>query len=433
VQNYKILVVEPSNVYQLVIQQFLEEHNCSPLFVKTGKEARELIEYSTFDLICVTMELPDMTGVTLCQEIRAAKGYSETVPIVMITATDDSCSLESALRAGANEIFHKNSLAKFSKFLAQQAFSKVFDSQISGNILYVEDSLSQAAMAIATLEEQGHSINHFTSAEDALNAFKQQSYDLVITDIFLDGALSGMDIVQTIRSNEDNKNIPILALSAAGDDKQKLDLLRHGANDYVIKPLIQEELLMRAHNLLTSKMLLDELEKQRKHFKEMAMQDQLTGLFNRHFLMEVGPKSITEAHRHQYALSMLVVDLDKFKLINDTHGHSTGDLVLESIGEVLLKSCRDEDIACRFGGEEFVLLLAHCDTAHAEIKAESLRELIEQTKPAGLNVTASIGVSSLFLEDSNDDIANLFSRADAGTYQAKDNGRNQVVVINSNQ
>jgi len=432
-QNYKILVVEPSNVYQLVIQQFLEEHKCSPLFVKTGKEAHELIEFSTFDLICVAMELPDMTGVEFCQKIRRIESYSETTPIVMITTNDNKSTLESALHAGASEIFHKNSLNKFSSFLARQAFNKTFKPEAAGNILYLEDSLAESTLVIAHLEERGHTVTHFTSAEDALASFKQSDYDLVLTDNFLDGTLTGIDVVKTIRSHDANKNIPILALSATSNEQQKLELLQSGANDYVTKPVLPEELLMRVQSLIITKKLLEELEKQRKHFKEIAMKDQLTGLFNRHFLMEVGPKSIKEAHRHGHELSMLVIDLDKFKVINDTHGHATGDTVLESMGSLLLENCRDEDIACRFGGEEFVLVLPHCDITGAKAKAEALRASIENTKPAGLTVTASIGVSCLLLGTPDDNLASIFSRADAGTFQAKDNGRNQVVVIASDQ
>ena len=431
-KNYKVLVVEPSNVYQLVIQQFLEEHECSSLFVKTGKEASELVEYSNFDLVCVAMELPDMSGTELCQKIRGIEGYTQSIPIVMITTNEDKSSLENALRAGANEIFHKNSLTKFSSFLTNLAFTKVFESQLSGRILYVEDSRSESALVIASLEQQGHKITHVDNAQEALDTFEQNEFDLVLTDIFLKGSLTGLDIVKTIRGDEKNKKIPILAMSSISDPQQKLELLRNGANDYVAKPIIYEEVAVRTQNLITTKKLLDELEKQQKHFQEMAMKDQLTGLFNRHFLMELGPKSIKEAHRHQHELSMLVVDLDHFKLVNDNHGHATGDTVLESIGSILLNSCRDEDIACRFGGEEFVLVLPHCGIGDAEVKAESLRKTIEQARPAGLVITASIGVSSLFIDDGEDNIASLFSRADAGTYQAKANGRNQIVLVMEN-
>lgn len=431
-KNYKVLVAEPSNVYQLVIQKFLEEHECSSLFVKTGKEACELIEYSSFDLICVAMELPDTSGTELCQKIRDIEGYSQSVPIVIITTNENSSTLENALRVGANEIFHKNSLNKFSTFLTNQAFAKIFEPQVSGNILYIEDSKSESALVITSLEQQGHEISHVTNAQDALDAFEQQDFDLVLTDIFLKGSQTGLDVVKTIRGDDENKKTPILAMSSINDPKQRLELLKNGANDYVAKPIIQEELVVRTQNLITTKKLLDELEKQQKHFKEMAMKDQLTGLFNRHFLMEVAPKSIKEAHRHQHELSILVIDLDHFKLINDNQGHATGDIVLEELGAILKNSCREEDFACRFGGEEFVLLLHHCNIADAEAKAEGLRRKIEQSKPANLTVTASIGVSCLHLDQDHDNISNLFSRADAGTYQAKDNGRNQVVMVTEN-
>jgi len=430
--NYKVLVVEPSNVYQLVAQQLLEESNCHSLFTKTGSEALELIELSSFDLICIAMELRDMTGSQLCQKIRNIEGYTQTIPIIIVTTHENNATLENALRAGATEIFHKSKLSKLANFLTHQAFQKNYNHHSTGHILYVEDSPSQSSLVIATLSNQGHTIKHFSRAEDAIEAFEQAPYDLVLTDIFLEGTLTGLDIVKTIRKDGSNDKVPILAMSAVSDTQQKLELLRSGANDYVNKPFIQEELIVRTQNLITSKKRLDTLEKQQAHLQEIAMKDQLTGLYNRHFMMEAGPKAIKQAHRHQQPLSMLVIDLDKFKYVNDTHGHATGDIVLESIGATLSNKCRAEDLACRFGGEEFVLILPHCDLNSAEIIAEKLRTTIEKSCPAGLIITASIGVSHLFINDKNDTVASLFSRADAGTYQAKANGRNQVVLITEN-
>jgi len=430
--NYKVLVVEPSNVYQLVLQQLLEENNCNPLFTRSGKEALELVDCSNFDLICVAMELQDMSGSELCHTIRQIEGYSQTVPLVIITTNENTATLELALRAGATEIFHKNSLVKFAAFLERQAFKTNHQKHSTGNILYIEDSLSQSSIVIATLSNQGHHINHFQRAEEALEAFEGGSYDLVLTDIILEGTLSGLDIVKAIRKNEDHNKIPILAMSGLSDTQQKLDILRSGANDYVVKPVIQEELIVRSQNLITSKKRLDSLETQQQHLQELAMKDQLTNLFNRHFMMEAGPKTIQQAHRHSYPLSMLVIDLDKFKDINDQHGHPTGDSVLESIGSTLSSCCRGEDIACRFGGEEFVLLLPHCNLSDAELKAESVRQAIEKSKPAGLLVTASIGASSLFIGDQQDTIASVFARADHATYLAKDGGRNQVASVSRN-
>jgi len=396
----KVLIVEPSNVYQLILQQLLEEQDCHSLFTKTGEEALKLAAVSNFDLICVAMELSDMSGAQLCQKIRDMEGHNQNISLVIITATEDNATLEYALKAGATEIFHRNELSKLSLFLKRNAFRNDYRQPIAGNILYVEDSPAQSALVIATLKQQGHTITHASRAEDALEAFTKTPYDLVLTDIFLKGSLTGLDI---------------------------------GANDYVEKPVIQEELIVRTQNLINTKKLLDTLEKQQRHLQDLAMKDQLTGLFNRHLLMEAGPKLIGQAHRHQNDLSLLVIDLDKFKLINDQYGHTVGDTVLESIGETLLNHCREEDIACRYGGEEFVLLLMHCNLIDAEKKAQTIRAAIESSRPAELLVTASIGVSSLYLGDKTDDISTVFSRADHGTYQAKDNGRNQVVVVKDNQ
>ena len=430
--NRKVLVVEPSNVYQSILQQLLEEHQCHSLFTKTGKEALELLELSDFDLICVAMELSDMSGSQVCQRIREMEGHNQRVPLVIITSNEKNATLEYALRAGATEIFHRNELDKLSSFLRQYAFSKGYGQHTVGNILYVEDSPAQSSLVIATLSQQGHSLAHFSRAEDALDAFNKSSYDLVLTDIFLKGSLTGLDIVKSIRKNESNNTIPILAMSGINDAQQKLELLRSGANDYVEKPVIQEELVVRTENLIATKKLLDTLQEQQRHLQDIAMKDQLTGLFNRHLLMESGPKIIKQSHRHQTALSLLVIDIDKFKLVNDQYGHAMGDTVLGSIGRTLLSHCREEDIACRYGGEEFVLLLAHCSLIDAERKAQTIRKAIEDSHPADLLVTASIGVSNLYLDDQADSIATLFSRADYGTYQAKAGGRNQVVVIKDN-
>ena len=298
--HYKALVVEPSNVYQLIMLKLLEEHDCSALFAKTGKEALELIECSKFDFICIALELSDMSGVELSQIIRNIEGYTQTVPLIIITSNSDKATFELALRAGATEIFHKNSLGKLTAFLNALSFSEDYNHP-AGDILYVEDNPSQASLVIAILSQQGHTLDHFTRAEDAIEAFDNKPYDLVLTDIVLDGTLTGLDIVKAIRSNKTN-NTPILAMSAISDTQQKLKLLQSGANDYVEKPVIQEELIARAQNLIATKKLLNSLEKQQSYLHGLAMKDQLTGLFNRHFMMESGPKAIKQAQRHKYPL-----------------------------------------------------------------------------------------------------------------------------------
>jgi len=143
--------------------------------------------------------------------------------------------------------------------------------------------------------------------------------------------------------------------------------------------------------------------------------------------MDVGPKKISESIRHRIDMSLLVIDLDHFKNINDTHGHDVGDAVLIQVASVIRSSCRKEDIAARFGGEEFVMILNHCDQTNAVSKAEAIREKIAQLDIDGIKVTTSIGVTTLVHELASD-FRDLFKAADTAVYQAKDNGRNRVGI-----
>ncbi len=170
------------------------------------------------------------------------------------------------------------------------------------------------------------------------------------------------------------------------------------------------------------------MESQQQRLEEMAMTDQLTGLLNRRYLREVIDRRISESTRHQTPLSVVVMDIDHFKRFNDTHGHATGDVVLAEAAHLLKDSCRREDFAVRFGGEEFVLVMPHCRGEDANKRADVLRQTLEAARPAGLQVTASFGVTELPL-DRTVDFDALFDQADQALYAAKEGGRNRVVFM----
>ncbi|MGX5173848.1 diguanylate cyclase [Aliikangiella sp. IMCC44653] len=167
------------------------------------------------------------------------------------------------------------------------------------------------------------------------------------------------------------------------------------------------------------------LRRKRDEFKGLAMHDQLTGLYNRYYLQESTSLLIYQAIRHDFKLSLLVLDLDHFKKINDTHGHLTGDIILKEIAKCINEGIRGEDIVARIGGEEFVILFNRCDKQIAAQKAEQLRQKVARLKPRDLNVTVSIGITELKPQDS---LLDLLSRADLALYSAKNQGRNCVVI-----
>ena len=283
----------------------------------------------------------------------------------------------------------------------------------------------------------GYQVTHFKTAEEASAEFDAvtiygshaEAYDLVITRLNLKGKMSGDELVSIIRSYEDGRGfIPIIVITDDNNDQRRISLYQSGVNDFLQKPILHEELQVRIGNLITNKRLLDKVHDIRRELFSLATTDKLTGCHNRHSLMEFSEKFISQARRHQYPISMLVIDLDHFKAVNDNHGHAIGDVVLELTGELLNKSFRDGDLVARYGGEEFVVLMTHCNGEHARLKAEKLRLDIENMKPNELTITTSIGVTSIEV-GSTSDFEAMFHAGDQGVYSAKENGRNQVVYV----
>ena len=174
------------------------------------------------------------------------------------------------------------------------------------------------------------------------------------------------------------------------------------------------------------------MREQQKALYEVAMRDQLTTCHNRHSLAEYAPKYITDAVRYKFPLCMMILDLDFFKKINDEHGHTIGDKVLAKVGKLLMDSCRQGDFVARIGGEEFSIMLPHCNTEDAMAKAENIRSMIEKCKPSNLTVTASIGVACL-ADHHYADFDALYKDADQAVYLSKENGRNQVTFSQSDE
>ena len=422
----KALVVDPSRTFQRILASAIESGGIDTVQVSTGGEALQLLKQQSFDLIFVAMHLLDMDGPMFSSHLRANARTRQT-PLIMITSNKDKRTFNHAFLKGVTEVFPKHELQKITDFIVQFYMSGN-GNKMSGDILYIEDNPSTSAITTTALKDSGFMVDHFTTGELGMEAFKKNTYDLVLIDILLEGKMSGYRIIRTIRGFKDERNkIPILALSSFDDDAKKVKLLRSGASDYVAKPMLHEELISRVNNLITNKKLTDKTVALQRRMHELAMKDQLTGLYNRHFLMETAPSKLSEAMRHKIPCCLVMVDADNFKLINDNYGHATGDIVLKEIATVLLKSSRTEDLVARFDGEEFVLLLSHCNMSDALAKAEDIRRTLEELCPAGLKITASFGVAEM-QQNSDVDFTALFRAADEAVYKAKMTGQNKIIA-----
>ncbi|MBX9917049.1 MAG: diguanylate cyclase [Nitrosomonas sp.] len=423
------LIVEPSRTYQKLLSTAIESGGLGTRQVSTGGEALTLLRKQPFDLVFIATHLQDMDGPMFSSQLRA-DSRTRQIPLVMITANDDKEFQDEAFSAGVTEIFSKHELDKITSYTVQ--FSrKRCNKAMSGHILYLEDSTSTASAVTALLTDCGYTVDHFSNGEEGLLALQNNDYDLVLADTLLKGRLNGHAIVKAIRSLEDDKkDVPLLVFSVLDDAKRKVELLRSGVNDYVSKPLIQEELLTRINMLISNKKLLSKAIMQQGQMLELAMKDPLTGLYNRFFLLETAPSKLSEAARHSISCSLIMVDIDRFKTINDNFGLASGDKVLKEVAATLTGSIRREDIAARYGEEEFALLLPHCDLAGAAMIAEKIRQSIEHLHPSGIQVTASLGVAEL-QPNSPDGFSGLLKTATEAVDRAKATGCNRIFVHQS--
>ncbi len=419
----EILVVDHSRVFRTLWEKTARLSGLEPILVSQGDEGLAMLRERGISLICVSLTLADMDGIEFCRHVRSLPNGSD-LPIILMTSTEQKALRRRAFEAGATDVRPKNDIEALVAEVVRLA--QEHDEISAGRVLYVEDSITVATAMLKILEDMNLSVDHYKSAADAFEAFTREDYDLVISDILVEGEMTGFGLVSRMRANAEHSWIPILAISGMEDLSRRVELFRVGINDFVTKPVVEQEVKARVTNLITNKQLFDRVQEQQRHLYELAMTDQLTNLYNRNALAEFVTKACAEANRHELHLSVVLLDLDHFKKINDECGHQVGDEVLVAVAELLMARCRKEDFAIRLGGEELLLVLTHCDRTDAVRRAEQLREQIAALQPAGIAVTASFGVACR--EHGHEiDIDGLLRAADAALYAAKDGGRDQVV------
>lgn len=416
-----VLIVEASRTVAYALSTLFSKHGFEPRVVKLGHEALKVLETGTVDLLCFAYELDDMDGIELFVTAKARKLLHDQ-PGVMFTSSHHKQLTQRALDAGVTECFEKRHPEQLEKFIENFAASNIL--RADGRVLLVEDSESNALYCRKILERLGLEVDVCGSAEEAIKRFADGHYDLVVTDYMLSGLETGFSVIRAVRESAGKKALtPVLAMSSFDNQARKVEMLRNGANDFVAKPVLAEELEVRLSNLLKMHRMMSRLDAQHETMKALAMHDPLTSLCNRYHLGEVMPGLISDAHDDAQPLSLMVLDIDHFKQINDTRGHKVGDQVLEKVARALQELFRSTDLVARVGGEEFVAVLPGVGQTEAVKRAETARARIEALKPEGIKASISIGVAALIHGEGYDE---LFQRADRAMYGAKRAGRNRV-------
>jgi two-component system cell cycle response regulator len=451
----RVLVVDdvPANVKLLEARLSAEYFDVA--VAMNGTEALAICAKAECDIVLLDVMMPDMDGFEVCRRLKSNPA-THHIPVVIVTALDHPSDRVRGLDAGADDFLTKpvsdvaliarvRSLSRLKMMtdeLRMRALTSkeigiqdaeneaIADAGRRGRILIVDDRAASAERIAGMLRTE-HGVDIETNPAEALFHAADGNYDLLIVSLALQQA-DGLRLCSQVRSLERTRNVPILAIADAEDNARMLRGLEIGINDYLSRPIDKNELMARARTQIRKKRYTERLRDNVQQSIEMAITDALTGLYNRRYMESHLSALVEQAAARGKPLTALVLDIDYFKSINDTHGHDAGDDVLREFATRVRKSIRGIDLACRFGGEEFVIIMPETDMAVATIVAERLRRRIASEPFAighgagALEVTISIGIATLDAAD--DTAATILKRADQALYRAKRDGRNRVVA-----
>ena len=450
----RVLVVDDilSNVKLLEAKLTAEYFEVVTAF--NGQQALVKIEEHTPDIVLLDVMMPGMDGFEVCRRIKANPKTAH-VPVVMVTALDQPSDRVAGLDAGADDFLTKpvDNSALFARVRSLVRLKMMTDElrmrETTGHSMGLVDpaeSMSEPAPAgrILIIEDRPESLAWFQTAlegtnevsgvdsfEEAMVRVRGGDYDLIVVSLGL-RTFDGLRLCSQLRSLPEARHVPILVVVSDGDKRKLSQALEMGVNDYLTRPVDKNELTARVRTQLRRKRYQDRLRHNVQLSLEMAITDQLTGLHNRRYMSRHLDTLIAGAAKTSKQIAFLIFDIDHFKRVNDTYGHDIGDEVLREFAGRIAANVRGIDLACRYGGEEFVVVMPDTDVEFAYSVAERLRKSVETTPfdisraPHHLNVTISIGIAGSKMP--GDTASALLHRADQALYRAKHDGRNRVVA-----
>lgn len=303
-------------------------------------------------------------------------------------------------------------------------------------ILVVDDNPDNVEIIEARLSSRGYLIDSATNGEEALQRVRENPPHLILLDVMMP-VLDGFEVSRRVKRDPSLPYIPIILVTARGETEDKVEGLDAGADDYVTKPISFPELEARIRSMLRIKKLQDELDRKNRQLEEanqqlrrLSITDGLTGLYNHRHSHELLREEYERCKRNGGSMAVIMLDLDRFKELNDSHGHPTGDLILSQTAKILQESAREIDMIGRYGGEEFIAILPGASEDAALQFAERARATVQdfEFRDNGneIRMTVSAGVAS----SRGDELTHpdeLLRMADRALYEAKDTGRNRVV------
>jgi two-component system cell cycle response regulator len=450
----RVLIVDDIPTNLRLLEAKLTAEYFTVQSAQSGRAALDLADAEPPDIILLDVMMPEMDGFEVCRRLKA-NPRTASIPVVMVTALSDTEDRVKGLEAGADDFLTKpvNDLTLFARvrslvrlkmamdeWHAREATCDQFGLPVEtpmtamaedpkGRILVVEPDAYTLQKIAHVLEEHGHEVLTAPSGAGAEAVLAQEkALDLVVAALYL-GDSDGLRLCSQMRSKTQMRRLPVLLVLGQDELGGLVKGFDLGINDYLFRPIDGNELKARVRTQVRRKRYQDGLLDSYQRSLTLALTDTLTGLYNRRYFEAHLEATVSRATGSGKEVSILMLDLDHFKPINDTHGHAIGDEVLKEVAQRISHGVREIDLAARIGGEEFVVVMPDSTDDVGVKVAERLRAAIAKTPvvvpaPAGpIAVTVSVGVASVAPGESG---VSALRRADQALYAAKEAGRNRV-------
>lgn len=451
----RILVVDdiPANL-KLLEARLLAEY-FDVVTARDGPSALEICAREPIDVVLLDIMMPGMDGFEVCRQLKTCARTAH-IPVIMVTALDQVEDRVKGLESGADDFLSKpvNDLQLLTRVKSlirlkmltdelrlraatttsigvEEVLGDPADPARSRPELLLVDTKSSSHERILRLLRPVANVALETQPQQGLFRAAEGRYECILVSTALEG-FDPLRLCSQLRSLDRTRSTPIMLIADQGEDDCITRGLEIGVNDYIVRPINREELVARLRTQIRRRRYNEELRNSVSLTIELAVTDSLTGLHNRRYLDSHLERLFERAATAGRPLSVLIADIDRFKEFNDKHGHDGGDLVLREFAARLRNSVRGMDLACRYGGEEFVVVMPDTGpdiarTVAERVRAETAGEpFVLSDGNTAVGVTVSVGVASL--QGKTDTVRELVKRADRALYDAKNGGRNRVVA-----
>lgn len=455
----RVLIVEDTETIRLLIRTRLANAYYHVIEAANGEDAIRLASTESPDLVLLDVMLPGIDGFEVCRRLKESPATTH-LPVVMVTALDNRADRVKGLEMGADDFLSKpfDELALLSRVASLTRMKMMVDELLlrgetsarasvaseteivraklfpSSNALVISTSETAAEqMRTALTAEIGCKVETAGSAEEAIALVDRNVFDAVLVDHELGGA-DPLRLGSRVRSRPEARQTATLLVVRGNDSTLAAKALEIGFNDYISAPVDLVELIARMRLQLRRKRYADQLRENMRNSVVEAQTDPLTGVYNRRYADMHLEAMIERCQRRKSHLTVMMLDLDRFKRINDEHGHAAGDMVLSEFTRRLQCNIRSIDLVARVGGEEFMVVLPDTDPCKAAEIAERIRSatadppfrIAETGETRG--ITVSIGFAIL---QPNESVFELLKRADRALYASKHGGRNRVTLADA--